>query len=130
MAKRSGARAISSSTARIAAMPLPMTTSCARPWPITSRPIARSHAGFGEVRGTRRTEAPAQVVPPGERQAGHVEGEEDRQREMRPASHGDRGAEAARDQITAAGTDRTDEAERGGGLDARRLERERPSGFA
>src|SRR6185503_15046085 len=50
--------------------------------------------------------------PPGQRDAGDVEGEEYRQRQMRPSGHRDRGAEAARDQISAAGTDGGDESER------------------
>src|SRR3974390_3362686 len=59
-----------------------------------------SHPRFSEACRRRRV-ALAQVVPPGERQAGGVEAEIDRQRELRTAGRGDRGAEAARDQVAA-----------------------------
>ena len=69
-------------------------------------------------------------MPPGEREADRVERQVDFQRELRTTGEGDRFAEAARDQIAAAGADRADEAERSTALDAGGLQGERPAGFA
>src|SRR5258708_30374352 len=80
------------------------------------------------MRGARRKEVLAQVVPPGQRQAGRVEREVDGERQVRPAGGGDRRAEAARDQVAAASADRAAEAERGGALDAGGLDLSHPSG--
>src|ERR1041385_2396109 len=80
--------------------------------------------------GARRNEAAAQVVPPGQRQAAGVEREVDAERQVRAAGRGDRCAETARDQVAAAGADRADEAERGGALDARRLDGSQTPGLA
>src|ERR1700687_307943 len=91
---------------------------------------SRSHARFGEARRTRRHGALAQVEPPGERQADRVERQVDFQRELRTTGDGDRLAEAARDQVAAAGADRPDESERRTTLDAGDLQGERPAGFA
>src|SRR5215471_1809404 len=78
-----------------------------------------SHTRRGETCRARRV-ALAQVVPPGEAEAGRVEGEVDHERQMRAPGDGNRCAEAARDQIAAAGADRADEAERGRAFDAGR----------
>src|ERR1700676_2373281 len=91
---------------------------------------SRSHPCLGEARYARRRRTPAQVVPPGEREADRVERQVDFQRELRTTGDGDRFAEAARAQIAAAGADRADEAERGTTLDAGGLQGERPAGFA
>src|SRR5580704_12716541 len=114
-----------------------LSPSAARPTDQVARagcpraPLMRvSHARFGEARRALRQKALAQVIPPGQPDAGHVERQEDHQRQMRAAGGGDRGAEAARDQIAAAGADRADESERGGALDAGRLHGGRPAGFA
>src|SRR5712672_3081486 len=117
MSYRSGARASSSSIVRRPAMPLPITTSRSRRgcW----RRIAASHAGLGEAAWQALgQEAAAHVVPPGYGDARHVVEQEDLQREMRTSGRGNRGAETARDQIAAAGADCSDEAQRGGALDA------------
>src|ERR1041385_1190571 len=76
------------------------------------------HACLGEAWHARCGGAPSQVEPPRERQADRVEREADHQRELRAASQRNRLAEAARDQIAAAGADGPDEAERGAALDA------------
>src|SRR5271156_1533575 len=87
-------------------------------------------ARFGKARHAGFRRCLAQVEPPGERQAGCVEAEIDDERELRTAGDGDRLAEAARDQIAAAGTDGADEAECSPALDARRLQRRRAAGLA
>src|SRR5579885_3826994 len=94
---RSGARAKSSSTVRIPAMPLPMTTRRSRAVGLimTRASDARLRQGRCEL----RKKAPTHVVPPGQSQAAHVEQEVDFEREEWPASGGDRSAETARDQI-------------------------------
>src|SRR5262249_32957254 len=79
-----------------------------------------SHPRFREARRDRRKRT-AQVVPPRERYAGHIEGEEHRQRQMRTPGRGDRGAKAARDQVAAAGPDSADKSQRGGALETGRL---------
>src|SRR3954447_931053 len=84
-----------------------------------------SHARFGEAWRAFALRAATQVEPPGQREAGRVEAEIDRERELRPAGHGDRLAETGRDQITADGADRADEADRCTALDARRLQGDR-----
>src|SRR5437868_2619748 len=84
-----------------------------------------SHACFGEAWRAFALRAATQVEPPGQGEAGSVEGEIDRERELRTAGQGDRLAETARDQIAADGADRADEADRGTALDARRLHGER-----
>src|SRR5260370_14239655 len=89
-----------------------------------------SHPRFGQTRRNRRKCALAQVVPPRERYAGHIEGEEDRQRQVRTTGGGDRGAKAARDQIATASADGADKSQRGGGLEAGRLQGERPGDLA
>src|SRR5580704_2647289 len=119
MAKRPGARANSSSTARIPAIPLPTTTSRGRMAPL----MTRSDPSVGETRRSRIDRALAQVEPPGQRQADGVEGEIDFERQKRAAGRGDRGAEAARDEVAADGADGADEAQRGGALDAGGLQR-------
>src|SRR5215470_5142369 len=131
MSKRSGARDSSSSTARIPAIPAPTTTSRGRPKRslLMAASHARSHARFGEARRTQCKKALAQVVPPRERDAGHIEHQEDFQRQMRTPGGCNRGAEAARDQIAAAGADCANESQRGGALDAGRLQGERPAGL-
>src|ERR1700732_5265517 len=83
-----------------------------------------SDARLSEARGARRI-APAQVETPRQSEAGRVECQVDDQRQMRTAGHGNRRAEAARDQVAAAGTDRADESERGTAFDAGRLQGER-----
>src|SRR3954469_15657536 len=100
-------------------MPLPMTTrrsraGLARP----DIPVIGSDPRRGKTWRAGRQEALAHVVPPGQRDAADVEGQEYQQRQMRPAGARDRGAEAARDQVAAAGADRRGEAENGGALDA------------
>src|SRR5438093_798005 len=62
-----------------------------------------SHARFGEAWHACFCGAAAQVVEPGERQTDRVEREVDHEGELRTASQRDRLAEAARDQIAAAG---------------------------
>src|SRR5690348_7173665 len=90
----------------------------------------RSHPCLGEAWRTRDEKAFAQVVPPGQRNAGQVEEKENCERQMRTAGCRNGGAEAARNQISPAGTYRADESERGGGLEARVLERARSSKLA
>src|SRR5690242_12516105 len=90
-------------------------------WPIAGRmSVCKSalHACLGEARHAGRSGGPSQVEPPCERQADRVEREVDHQRELRTASQRNRLAEAARDQIAAAGADGPDEAERSAALDA------------
>src|ERR1700756_5069942 len=67
---------------------------------------------FGKARRARGLRALAQVEPPGEAEADRVEAEIDRQRELRPAGHRDRLAEAERDQEAADRADGADEAYR------------------
>src|SRR6516162_5443159 len=81
-----------------------------------------SHARFGEAGCTLRRRAAAEVEPPGHRKADRVEGEINHQRELRSAGDRDRLAEAARDQVAAAGADRADEAECGAALDTGSLQ--------
>src|SRR5947209_11061906 len=83
------------------------------------------HACFGEAWRAFALRAATQVEPPGEPEAGAVEHQEDGERELRPARHGDRLAETTRDQIAADGTDRADEADGRTALDARGLQRHR-----
>src|SRR5437879_4130925 len=104
-------------------MPLPTTTS-------GSLMGVASYARFGKARRTRRQEGLAQVVPPCERDAADVECKEDLERQVRAPGGGDRGAEAAGYQIAAARPDRSDESQRGGALDAGRLEGKHAAGFA
>src|SRR6516225_3224472 len=87
------------------------------------------NARFSEAGRTLRHRAAAKVEPPGHRKADRVEGEVDHQRELRSAGDRDRLAEAARDQVAAAGADRADEAECGAALDRGGLERGRASGI-
>src|ERR1700726_1987638 len=89
-----------------------------------------SHSCLGEARYARRRRTPAQVMPPGEREADRVERQVDFQRELRTTGDGDRLAEAARDQIAAARADRADESKRSPALDAGGLQGERAAGFA
>ena len=84
----------------------------------------------GEARRAHHQERPAQVVPPREPDAGDVERKEHFEREMRGAGCGNGGAEAARDEIAAACTDRTDEAQGGSSLNARRLDGRKAAGVA
>src|SRR3954447_22754601 len=79
----------------------------------------------GEAGRAFALRAATQIEPPGQREAGGVEAEIDRERELRPAGQRDRLAEAGRDQIAADGADRTDEANRSTALDARRLQGDR-----
>src|ERR1700692_2796694 len=90
----------------------------------------RSHPRLGEARHARLRRTPAQVEPPGEREAGRVEHQIDLQRQLRTPGDGDRLAGAAWDQVAAAGADRADESERGTALDAGCLQGQRPAGFA
>src|SRR6202023_2775140 len=101
--KRSGARDMSSSTARIPAIPLPTTTSRGRRK--GSPLMGVSDARLRETRRTHYEKALAQIIPPRERYAGHVEGKEDLQCQMRSASRCDGGPKTARDQAAAAGAD-------------------------
>src|SRR6516162_2885495 len=80
------------------------------------------NARFSEAGRTLRHRAAAKVEPPGHRKADRVEGEVDHQRELRSAGDRDRLAEAARDQVAAAGADRADEAECGAALDTGSLQ--------
>src|SRR5262245_6480634 len=80
-----------------------------------------SHPRFGEARRDRRKRA-AQVVPPRERYAGYIEGEEHRQRQMRTPGGGDRGAKAARDQVATAAPYCADKSHAGGALETGRLQ--------
>ena len=72
----------------------------------------------------------AQVKPPGQRQADGVEAEIDLERQVRTAGRRNRGAEAARNEIAAAGADGADETERRRALDAGGFQRQRPARFA
>src|SRR5215475_6440492 len=123
MPKRSGARASNSSTVRIPALPLPTTRSRWRPeqWLF----MAASDARGGEARRPQRKKARAQVVPPCECDAGHVEHQEDFQRQIGTPGSGDRGAETARDQIAAAGANGADEPQRGGAFESGRFQGQR-----
>src|SRR3954447_4128974 len=76
------------------------------------------YARLGETGCTRLHRALAQVKPPGQRQAARVEREIDDQRQLRSAGHGDRLAEAARDQIAAASPNGADEPKRCAALNA------------
>src|SRR5918998_1256880 len=131
MSYRSGARASSSSTVRIPAMPLPMTT---RRSPLRLSddvlPVIGSDPRRGKARRALRQKALAHVVPPGQREAADIECQEHDQRQMRAAGTCDRGTEAARDQIAAARADRPDKAERGGAFERRRLDRRETTRFA
>src|SRR3954465_9682883 len=89
-----------------------------------------SHSCFGEAWRAFALRAATQVEPPGQREAGGVEAEIDRERERRTAGQRDRLAEAARDQIAADGADRADEADGRTALDARGLQRHRARGVA
>src|SRR5215831_7287287 len=90
----------------------------------------RSHPRFGEAGCPQHEETLAEVIPPGERNAGLIEAEKNFQRHVRAAGDGDRGTEAARDQVAAAGADCADESQCGGGLDSGRLHREHPADLA
>src|SRR5262249_62077731 len=83
--------------------------------------ILVSHPRFGEARRDRR-KCTAQVEPPRERYAGHVEGQEHRQGQMRTPGGGDRGAKAAWDQVATAGADCADKSQRGRALETGRLQ--------
>src|ERR1700736_6371336 len=97
---------------------------------LTASPYScRSDPRLGEARRARRHRTLAQIVPPCERQADRVERQIDFQRQLRTAGDGDRLAEAARDQVAAAGADRADESERGTALDAGGPQGEGPAGF-
>src|SRR5262249_20535495 len=63
------------------------------------------------------------VEPPGQRDAGRVEGEEHIERELGASGGVDGGAKRARDQIAAARADRGREPQDGGALAARGLHR-------
>src|SRR5258707_1026840 len=89
-----------------------------------------SHARFGEICRALRKKALAQVVPPREREAGGVERQVDDERQMRATGGGNRRAEAARDQIAAAGADCPDKSECGGSFDAGSPQGERTAGIA
>src|ERR1700726_2106995 len=125
-AERASAAFASSSTRRAAAIPLPTMTSGS----LTASNSCCSDARPGETCRARRHRTLAQIVPPCERQADRVERQIDFQRQLRTAGDGDRLAEAARDQVAAAGADRADETERGAALDAGGLQSECPAGFA
>src|SRR6185437_10323026 len=84
----------------------------------------------GEAGSARLLGSSAQVEPPGQRQADHVEAEEKFQRQRRSAGRRDRLAETAGYEVAAAGSDRADETERRAALDAGGLHRQRPAGFA
>ena len=90
--------------------------------------IKASHACFGEALGAALPVP--QVVPPGKRHAGDVERQEDLQRQVGSAGGGNRGAEAAWDQVSATGSNRRCEAEHRGTLDTGRLEGQRPGRVA
>src|ERR1700729_3504858 len=83
-----------------------------------------SNTRLGEARYAPRRRTPAQVMPPGQREADRVECQVDFQRELRTTGDGDRLAEAARDQIAAARADRADESKRSPALDAGGLQGE------
>src|ERR1700760_4721482 len=86
---------------------------------------ARLHSRFSKAWRAFRLRAATQVEPPGQSEADGIEGKEDGERDLRPARHRDRLAEAARDQITADGTDRADETDSRTALDARGFQRQR-----
>src|SRR6266699_772455 len=122
MSKRSGARATSSSTVRIPAIPLPTTTNRGRCKRLML--MLLSHSRFGKARRL------AQVVPPREREASDVEQQEDFKREIGPTGCVNGGTEPARDEVAAAGAHSADEAERGRGFEPRCFERERAASLA
>src|ERR1700676_4740461 len=143
IAQRPRAAFASSSTRRAAAIPLPTITSGSlTAYPSSHKgpvelapqagraPLCLSNPCFGKTRRARFRRALAQVEPPGHRQAGRVESKIDDQRQLRAAGDGNRLAEAARDQIAATSTDRADEAERGGALDAGSFQSQCPARFA
>src|SRR5262245_40475841 len=85
---------------------------------------------FGEICRAPRKKALAQIVPPSERETGHVERQIDFQCEVRSAGGGNRRAESAWDQIATAGTDRTDKSEGSGAFNSGRIHSEHPIGLA
>src|SRR5215471_897748 len=105
-----------------------LSLDASRPALGSAKPALNARLRQARCAGGFRT--PAQVEPPGEREACRVEDEVNHERKLRPAGHRDRLAEAARDQIAAASADRTDEAERCAALDRSNLQRGGASGVA
>ena len=85
---------------------------------------ARRDAVRGVMTASHRYRGPAQIEPPGQCQAYGVETQIDSERQLRATGCGNGRAEAAGDEVTTAGANGADEAERRGALDASALQRQ------